>query len=131
MRYFAISLGLALISGGVAASAQGLRATQPLPGYACMSLNLTPTQMRDDRFQVKILAQPNPNAQAVAVASAIVIASDPPHVTNGYREVLRLNGSKGWIAENMLAPYRSASNPNAKCTPAIMSNGRPGFSTGS
>ena len=117
----------ACVLTGTAAHAQGLHAVQPLQGYACMNLNLSPAAMQNFANLPPVLAAPSPQAPKIGVASALVIARSPEHVVNGYAEVLHLNGQAGWVAADKLAPYHSASDPNAHCTPSLMSNGRPGF----
>ena len=110
------------------AHAQGLRAVHPLDGYACMNLNV-PEKLLEDRTWagVPVFAAPLPDARQVAVATPTVIAKSPAVITNGYAQVLRLNGDTGWIEAAKLKPYSSASDLYARCTPSLMSNGRPGL----
>ena len=124
----AVSLVAIACALAPAASAQGLRAVRPLDGYVCMNLAVPDAQLRDPHWPgVPILTAPSPDAPRGALAAATVIAKAPPHLANGYAEVLRLNGQPGWIEADKIKPYSSASNPYARCTPSIMSNGRPGF----
>jgi len=106
----------------------GLEVVRALPGYACMSLAAPAAASLDPNTPgVPIRSTPDPAAPQAAVASATVIARTPPHIENGFAEVLRLNGAPGWIEADKIKPYRSVSNPFARCTPSIMSDGRPGF----
>ena len=73
------------------------------------------------------LRQPSASSPKVGNAAAVVIATSPLNVVHGFGEVLFPNGRQGWIEAKMLRPYANASNPNAHCTPSLMSNGRPGF----
>jgi len=124
---------LILVLGAVCAlapvaHAQGLRAVRPLPGYACMNLAV-PEKLLEDRgwAGVPILAEPRSHAQQTAVATPTVIAKAPAVIVNGYAEVMRLTGETGWIEADKLKPFSSASDPYARCTPSLMSNGRMGF----
>lgn len=119
--------GLLVTISAQPAYAQGLTAVRPLPGYVCMDLNLSAAQIRDDTVQVPVRAVPSAAAPQVGIAGATVIAISPIRVVNGFAEILFPNSDHVWIAANMIRPYRSASNPNAKCTPSLMSNGKPGF----
>jgi hypothetical protein len=70
---------------------------------------------------------PHPDAAVGTLAAAVVFAKAPPHVVDGYTEVLQLTGKPGWIETRMIVPYHSVSNPYAHCTPSLMSNGRIGI----
>lgn len=110
------------------AHAQGIRAVKPIEGYACKSLVAPEAQQTDTRWAgVPILTEPSPSAPRGTNAAAIVIAKEPAHVVNGYAEVLQLTGKPGWIEADKIGPYRSRSNPFARCTPSVLSNGRIGF----
>lgn len=107
---------------------QGLRAVRPIEGYACMNLAVPEKTLQDRNWRgVPILSAPRSDAPQAAVATPTVFAKSPPVATNGFVEVLRLNGQSGWIEAAKLKPYASASDPYARCTPSLMSNGRPGM----
>ncbi len=107
--------------------AEPVHAAHPLDGYVCMNLNLPDAQMRDpSASRVPILTAPRPDSPVGTLATSIVIAKAPEHVVNGYAEVLQLTGKPGWIKANMILPYHSASDPYARCTPSLLSNGRIG-----
>lgn len=127
MHRLIVATLLAVVMSAAASRAQGLKAVRRLPGYACMVLNLSQQQMRDDALHVPVFAEPSPSSSKVGDASAVVIATSPLNVVRGFGEVLFPNGRQGWIEAKMLRPYSSASDPNAHCTPSLMSNGRPGF----
>jgi hypothetical protein len=110
------------------AHAQGVRAVEPIQGYVCKVLDITEAQALDTRWAgVPILTEPNPAAPRGTIAAAVVFAKEPAHIVNGYAEVLQLTGQPGWIAADKIKPYRSASNPHARCTPSVLSNGRLGI----
>ena len=108
-------------------NAQGLHAVSPLPGYSCMSLNLTEDQVRDFNALPPVMQQPSSTAPKLGVAGAIVMTVDPARVTNGYAAVLMPDGRSGWVQAGRLHPYRNAANPLVRCVPSMMSNGKPGF----
>jgi hypothetical protein len=111
-----------------AAHAQGLRAVRPLDGYACMNLAVPEAMLMDRSWAgVPIRSTPSADAPQAAVATPTVIAKAPAVIVNGFAQVLRLNGATGWIEAAKLKPYSSASDPYARCTPSLMSNGRPGI----
>lgn len=112
---------------GHRADAQGLRAVQPLAGYSCMSLNLTQEQMMDFNAVPPVLAAPRAGAPKLGDTSSVVIVASPLRSENGYVSMLMLDGRPGWVQASKLKPYRSASNPSARCVPSMMSNGQPGF----
>ena len=119
-----------LIAAGAlapSAHAQDVRAVRTLDGYVCMNLNLPDARIRDPAApRVPIRVAPRADAAVGTLATPIVITKTPEHVVDGYAEVLQLNGKPGWIESNMIVPYRSASNPFARCTPSVLSNGRVG-----
>jgi hypothetical protein len=121
---------LGLIAAGAfasAAQAQDVRAVRTLDDYVCMNLNLPDARMRDPAApRVPIRVAPRADAAVGTLATPIVITKTPEHVVDGYAEVLQLTGKPGWIEANMIVPYRSASNPFARCTPSLLSNGRIG-----
>ena len=128
MRFplFAMMLASYAVVGG-SVSAEGLHIVRPLPGYTCMTLNITDQQSMDFSFHVPVREAPSDTAPVVGWAGANVAVRTPAHVENGFLETLFPTGRTVWIAENMLRPYRSLSNPQATCTPALLSNGKPGF----
>jgi len=117
-----LSIGALGIAG---ASAQGLHAVRPIPGYACMMPKLG--DVRSFADLPRIMEYPDPASKPVGLAGTIVLARNPLHIENGYAEVLRFDGHPGWISADGLQPYHSASNPEAHCVPSIMSNGLPGI----
>ena len=100
---------------------------QPIPGFQCMTLNLTEQQMADPSVDIPVRSAPSPTAPQVGSASAQVAVRMPMKSVNGFSESLFPTGATVWIETKMLRPYRSISDPTARCVPVIMSNGRPGF----
>lgn len=109
------------------AYAQRLHVVRAIPGYRCMSLNLTESQLLNNSAPVPVRSAPSSSAPQVGVAGATVAVASPLHPVNGYLQMMFPNGAKVWIAADRLRPWRSPSNPQARCTPALLSNGKPGF----
>jgi hypothetical protein len=118
-----------IVIGLVSASAAFGDAPQsrPIPGYQCMSLNLTEAQMSDPSVVVEIKSQPSPSAPNIGTAGSIVIVSKPENVVNGYARVLHLNGKVGWLPVGDLRVWQSADGVRRTCTPSTLANGRIGF----
>ena len=108
-------------------SRPSLTVTGHLQGYSCMMLNLTNEQMMDFDNLPPIRSEPSSTARQIGVATETVIVASPRREAGGFVQVLHMNGQPGWLEASKLKPWRSANNPNARCTPAMMSNGRPGF----
>ena len=123
-KVFVLTSLLAMAHGAAFAE---VTVSKVIPGYRCMSLNLTDAQMADPSIMVEIKSSPNASAPNVGTASALVITSAPMKVENGFARVLHLNGKTGWIPTNDLKPWRPADGGKTTCTPAVMSNGRIGF----
>ncbi len=123
--------GTFLVNLSVMAVAQqprpSMTVTGHLQGYVCMAPNLTHDQLMVFENLPPIYTEPRANAQQIGVASASVIVASPMRVENGFAQVLHMDGRPGWMRADMLKPWTNANNPNTRCTPAMMSNGRPGF----
>lgn len=120
------AMGLALSSGP--AFAQGTSGARPLTGYACMSLNITDAQAQDFHYHVSFYAKPSLNSEVVGFASSQVAIRVPAHTVEGFTEALFPTGAAVWIQSALLRPYHSKLDPTARCVPAILKNGRVGFS---
>ena len=106
-----------------AADAQGLKPVHPIPGYACKKLNITEREaMSPNGGGVSIRTAPNASAARASLAPAVLFVKAGPAV-NGFVEVLQLDGQPGWIEQARVKPF----DPNARCVPSIMSDGRPGM----
>ncbi len=111
----------------LSAYAQGLHAIRPIPGYACMSLNLSEQQMSDPNLVVPVLAGPTSASTTIGQASSVVIATSPPRMVDGYVEVLRFNNQTGWMKAQLLKPWHNPGGSGQKCVPSLMSNGSAGL----
>ena len=127
MRYSHV-IAAVLMWSSLAHAQQPVYAARPIEGYVCKSLNITEAQALDPRAPgIPILLKPDPAAQVGTTAAAVVFAKEPAHIVNGYAEVLQFTGLPGWIEADKIVPYHSASNPYARCRPAVLSNGRIGM----
>ena len=118
-----------LVATALVSLSKTVEAAQPIEGYECMALNLTPAQMADNSVNVPILSEPKAGAAHVANATPVVLVKAPMHDVGGYEEVLRLNGKTGWISRSDLKAWQSPNGSSKKCVPARMSTGRYGFVT--
>jgi len=104
--------------------AAGVYPVKRLDGYGCARLNATDAQMMNPKGTGIIIREaPDPGAPVGTTAPGVVFVRTPSHVVGGFAEVLQLNGKPGWIERRNLKPF----DPNARCTPSLMSNGRIGI----
>lgn len=115
------------VAAVAAAQAQYLSAVRPLTGYVCMRLNLPREQLLSPDLDVPIFQSPSTSSPRLGKAAAALIVKSPIVVRDGLAEILFLDGRVGWVSASVLGPYATPANPNARCTPSMMSNGRPGF----
>jgi hypothetical protein len=109
------------------AKAQGIHAVKKLDGYQCMSLAKLWDGVGPQPAPVHVYGAPDPNAPAVGFAAASVIVPSPLKVVDGRIPVLWPNGKTVWVNQADVAPWHVVSDPNARCTPVLLSNGRYGF----
>lgn len=128
-KLFLAVLALAVTAVGPAEAQQrpNLHVVGHLQGYRCMMLNMTVEQMRDFDNLPPVLAEPSPRSAKIGVATASIIVAEPRRETNGYVQVLHMDGRPGWLESSKVRPWVNASSPATRCVPAMMSNNRPGF----
>lgn len=119
-------LGVAVIAG----STQAQSAVKRIPGYKCMMLNITEQQSMDPGFRVNVKSAPSPSSPDAGWAAAVVIVRDPAVPQNGFLQMLKPNGQTAWIPANMVKTYRPVADPNARCVPEVLPNGRIGTGPG-
>jgi hypothetical protein len=120
-----VIIGLTLAAAlAPATRAEPVYAVRAIPGYKCMKLNLTEKQALDfsGASLVWILTAPETHAPHGTWAASVVLVRTPEHLVNGYLEVLQATGTPGWIEADKVKPY----DPNMRCVPSVMSNGRIG-----
>ncbi len=126
MRPSCAAILLALVAAGTV-HAESRHAVQPLGGAVCMQLAISPKDAMDPKVGVPILETPSASARIVSYAATNVIVEAPQQPTAGFLRVVRPTGEKGWIEAGYLRPWRDPYTPTAKCYPAMMSDGKPGF----
>ena len=123
------SFGLALSVIVMGSAAFAASPNKPIPGYRCMMLDLTEKQSMDPSVHVQVRSDPSPGAPVVGSASAVVIVKDGASPTNGYLPMLFSTGKQVWILANQVRPFRSVSDPNARCFPVVLPSGLVGISS--
>jgi len=88
---------------------------------------VSPKDAMDPKVGVPILQAPSASARIVSDAATNVIVEAPQQPTAGFLRVVRPTGEKGWIEAGYLRPWHDPYTPMAKCYPAMMSDGKPGF----
>ncbi|MGI4802253.1 MAG: hypothetical protein ACRYG8_51105 [Janthinobacterium lividum] len=121
---------LAIGAGTTSSYAAGLHAVRPLNGYICKMLNITEQQALSPTPVVRLKTGPSPTAADAGWAPLTVAVAQSVSPENGYVQVMTLGGKTAWIAGDKVAEWHSKGDPSGTCTPAIMSNGRVGFSYG-
>jgi hypothetical protein len=123
-----IVLSVATVS---AASAQGIPVTisKRLAGWQCMALASDYTTQGANAPLPPVYAGPESSAPQVGTAGGVLIVPDPLHPTNGRTEMIWPNGKRVWIDVKLVTPWHSLNDPAAVCHPALLSNGRYGFTT--
>jgi len=123
MKSLTLAVGL-LALASLPSHAAGVYPVQTLDGYGCARLNVTDAQILDRKGTgIVIREAPNPSAPVGTNAAGIVFVRTPAHVVDGFAEVLQLNGKPGWIETRSIKPF----DPNQRCVPSRMSNGRIGI----
>ena len=127
MRRTAFYLSVLLSAVPASAFAERPHVLGPVPGYQCMMLNITEAQAMDPTFHPPVYAAPSGTASVFGYAGLEVAVRNPPHMVNGFNEVLYPTGEIGWMRSNLLRAYHSLGDPSAKCVPVMLSNGQRGF----
>jgi hypothetical protein len=115
-------------SGAIAQSYKPVTAVGVLPGWQCMALASTYGPNGINAPPAPVFASADSSAKVGSGAGVIIVPS-PLVPQNGRTEMIWSNGKKVWIDVAQLTQWHSLSNPHATCRPALMSNGRYGFTT--
>ena len=110
----------------VTSFAQGVHAVKRLDGYQCMSLAHLWDGVGPQPAPVHVYDSPAPTAAAVGFAAGTVLVTNPARAAGGRLQMLWPNGRTVWIASSEVVPFHVVSDPNATCTPVLLSNGRYG-----
>jgi hypothetical protein len=108
------------------ARAESVTVVRHFDGYACMSLDPASEAATSQSKLPPLFAEPSASSQQVGFPTGIVLVRTPRHEVNGFVEMLRMNGQKGWINAQNLRVWHSPNGSAAKCQPAVLSNGRIG-----
>lgn len=117
-------VSVALLGLTVSAHGQGIHAVRKLDGYQCMSLAHVWNGEGPQPAPVIAYAGPAPGAPRVGFVASTAITASPLRVQEGRVSVLWPNGRTVWVGEQELVPFHVVSDPNAVCTPVLLSNGR-------
>lgn len=109
------------------AHATGKHAVRVLPGYTCMAINQTEAQAMDFSHPALFKAEPSDTASNAGLAGAQMAIKTGATPVNGYLPTLRIDFKPAWVKATLVKPYAAASDPKARCVPAVMSDGTQGF----
>ncbi len=112
---------------GLEASAQGLQAVRPLPGYTCMQVANPPAPTLDPTQGVPVRNIPSLSAPVASWAPSVVLVTFPLETRAGFLQALFADKHTGWILASDLKPWSNPYNLRRRCVPSIMSNGTVGF----
>jgi hypothetical protein len=125
-----LAIATALLSPTVhAQSYDQVKVVKKLPGWQCMVIAAAYGPLGTNAPPAPVFDGPQPGAAQIGTDGGVIIAPASIHPTNGRTEIIRANGQRAWIDVDQIVPYHSLSNPAAVCYPALLSNGRYGFTT--
>ena len=122
-------LAFLLVLGIGHARAEAVHTFKMLPGYQCMVLAKQWNGEGPMPPPVHVYAGPQSNAAQIGVAGGSIIVPNPIHPTDGRTQMIFADGRTVWIAVDAISPWHALSNPSARCSPVVLSNGRYGFQT--
>jgi hypothetical protein len=122
---------IVLLSSGaaVAQSYKPVTAVKALPGWQCMALASSYGPNGINAPPAPVYAGPDSTAPKVGTGAGVIIVPEPMTAQDGRTVMVWPNGKKVWIDVSELTSWHSLSNPQATCRPALMSNGRYGYTT--
>lgn len=125
-----VALSVLLVSGAAYAQPYTpVHVVRELPGWQCMSLASIYGPQGTNAPLAPVFQGAAVNAPRVGSGSGVIIVRKPLHSTNGRTEMIWPNGKVVWIETDLLVLWHSLSDPHAVCHPALLSNGRYGFTT--
>ena len=68
VRYIGVLLALTSTAALFAQASAGVAVARHLPGYQCMSLNLSPQQMMDPSVSVSVYSEPSTRSAKLGIA---------------------------------------------------------------
>jgi hypothetical protein len=132
MRKFILAAqSLAILTAGsaMAQSYKPVTVVKVLPGWQCMALSSSYGPNGTNAPPAPVYAGPDSGSPKVGMGAGVIIVPDPMAPQNGRTVMIWPNGKKVWIDASVLTRWHSISNPEARCQPALLSNGRYGFTT--
>ena len=144
LRVRILGVAAAYVMGLSLVDASAIEAMKPLDGYVCMGLK------SDKEFNdwvpgslpappggpdsPPVFAAPTEGSRRLGYNYSPVIVKRPLNEVNGYVEIVRLSGERGWIKRDVLAPYGTVMRTDGsivktdrQCAPIIKANGKIGF----
>jgi len=108
---------------------KGYTVGQVISGYNCLDVVYPPEAERNAALLPSVFAEPSVNSRKIGTQGAIVYAVWPLHKVNGFIEILRFNGERGWIAAVDTRPftYPKSTNTPGRCTISMTTAGSIGF----
>jgi hypothetical protein len=85
--------------------AQTLSNGASLVGFRCMSLTLTTEEGWKPSSLPPVFAAPTEGSKQLGTGAGIIYVAWPLNKVNGFVDILRPNGERGWISEKMLKPF--------------------------
>ncbi len=122
-------LALLTTSSAIAQSYKPVTVVKVLPGWQCMALASSYGPNGTDAAPAPVYAGPESSSPKLGTGAGVIIVPQPMTPQNGRTVMIWPNGKKVWIDASQLTRWHSLSDPQAHCEPALLSNGRYGFTT--
>ena len=125
------AIGAFLLIGslsGLFDQAHAISVKKRLDGFVCIGINVPGAN--DPRALVQlppVYATPSSTSAKIGAASSVMIAASPIAPTDGFVGVLLGNGKRGWVEATTIERWHAPMSPNARCYPALMSDGSYAF----
>jgi hypothetical protein len=123
------AMALLSASAAMAQSYKPVTAVKVLTGWQCMALASSYGPNGTNAPPAPVYAGPDSAAPKVGTGAGVIIVPSPMAAQDGRTVMIWPNGKKVWIDVSELTRWHSLSNPHATCQPALMSNGRYGYTT--
>ena len=111
------------------ASSEAVHVVRLLEGYQCMALTSSYGPQGHLAPPVPVYSGPEKDAHQVGMGAGVIVVPTPLRPQNGRTSMVAINGTVVWIDLSLITPWHSLNDPKATCKPAVMSNGRVGFTT--
>jgi len=144
LRIRILGLAAVVLMGLSLVGSYAVEAMKPLDGYACMGLksdkefndwvpgSVAPPPGGPD--SPPVFAEPTEGSRRLGYNYSPVIVKWPLNEVNGYVEIVRISGERGWIKKDVLVTYGTVVRKdgttiktNRHCTPIIKTDGKIGL----